>query len=380
VDSKESKNENSQLQHSLSGSEAASKLGKDSKTPIIVISREHKLLPLAHRLRNVEHWPIEVVVWKRSYENAWQGMLEKDTLGSKHEIHESSVSAWIDRVSDGSLVALHDVPKLEGVFNSNFVFPILVQEANLEPSSVRLGFWWDGEEARLPHLLVYDMGAWPGGKGRKVPGGLTLITVSSDSETLWRELFDQHEFQLGSSGFKGLVTGFRGLVNVGLIEDRGKLVLQGWELGWPDLHTQTFMGAIEGSWGELLVNGVMPSFSKKFTVALPLSVPPWPGSPNIAAQGRSLKGVEIDLNHKLHKHVYWHDVSVDVEEKTLYTAGLDGLVGVVHVSSDSFENALQKCLGISNLVGLPDKQYRSDIGGGVRMLESQLQEHYQVHF
>jgi len=358
------------------------------KTPIIVISREHKLLPLAHRLRNVEGWPTEVVVWKRSYENAWEGMLKKDVLSSKREINAASVTDWADRANKGELVVVHDVPKLEGAFNSNSTFPVMAQVGVPSsvrlglfpvmarvgtPSSIRLGFWWNGKEPQLPHLLVCDMGAWPGGRGRKVLGGLTLIAVTDNNLALWQELF-------GNDGNWIPDTGFKGLVNVGLLEERGKLVNECWETGWPDLHTQVFMSAVDGSWGELLTQGVLPVFTNKFTVGIPVSVPPWPGSSNIVSQARGVKDQKIDLNHKLHNHVYWHDVKVNVEEKALYTAGLDGLVGVVHASSNSFENALHKCLGIADLVGLWEKQFRSDIGGGVRMLESQLEEHYGVSF
>ena len=342
-------------------------IGGPPKIPVIVVSREHKLLPLAHRLRNVEQWPTEVVVWKSSYENAWAGMLDKDVLSSKREIHEHSVTSWVQRSQAGELVAVNDVPKLEGQFQHGTVS----QES--KPVSVRLGFWWDGAAPQLPHMLVYDMGAWPGGVGRYVPGGLTLIASLSETNTsLWQELYATSTHMLDES--------FVGLVNVGMVEDKGTLVLEGYEVGWPSLHTQVFMSAVEGSWGELLTTGLLPVFADKFTVGLPVTVPPWPGSGNASSQGRGIRDIEIDLNHKLHKHVYWHDVKVNVEEKKLLTAGLDGLIGVVHASSDCFENALQKALGISSLLGVPEKQFRGDIGGGVRVLELQLNEHYGVCF
>ncbi len=354
---------------SLNG-QYGSKAATDSRKPIIIISREHKLLPLAHRLRNVEGWPTEVVVWKSSYEKAWEGMLEKDVLSSKREIHESSVSNWLKRIQEDILVAVNDVPNLAqwGTANNFARYSF-----NATPVSVRLGCWYQEGTPYLPHLLVYDMGAWPGGIGMRVPGGLTLIAcLSEGNKQLWYELFNNADVSI--------LENFNGLTNVGLVESQGKLVLEGWETGWPDLHTQVFMSAVEGSWGQLLTRGVLPVFTNTFTVGLPVTVPPWPGSGNTQSQGRGIKDIEIDLNPKLHKHVYWHDVKVQVEEKKLLTAGLDGLVGVVHANSDSFENALQKALGISNLIGLSEKQYRSDIGGGVRMLESQLNEHYGCHF
>jgi len=345
-----------------------------STAPIIVISREHKLLPLAHRLRNVEHYPTDIIVWKRSFEHAWEGMLDKSLLSSKREIHSESVSEIVTKAREGNAIVVHDVPNLEDAFHeSSGVYGIITTEPNHAP--IRLGFWWDGHTPLMPHLLVYDMGAWPGGAGRMVPGAVTLIDLHEEpAKALWTELFtEEARRHLEALDFKGLA-------NAGLVEQQGKLALAGWELGWPALHTQAFMGALDGSWTELLVRQRELGFKKTFTVALPVSVPPWPGSANSSSQGRGVKGLVIDLNSKLHKYVYWHDVMVNLEEKTLYTAGLDGLIGIIHANGNSLEYAKQMVLGIAGTIGLEEKQFRPDIGNGVRLLEAQLEEHYGVYF
>lgn len=355
---------------------------ENSESNITIITKEHKLLPLAHRLSNIEKIPTRVIVWKRSYENAWEGMIDKYLLSSKREIHHESVTKLIQDSIENNSIVLHDVKNLEGAFDaSKLAYTINSQESS--QSSIRLGFWWNGEKALLPHILVYDIGAWPGGMGRQLPSAVTLICIQEDSDLMqiWESFFDEKakEFIFNKP--------FKGLVNAGLIEDKGELLLDSWEMGWPDLHTQAFMGAVEGSWGQFLGNNNLKEpnesaifFDKKFTVALNVSVPPWPGSSNTLSQGRAVKQKLIDLNPKLHEYVYWHDVAVDKEVKLLYTAGLDGLLGVVHAKANCLENASQKALGVASLIGTEEKQFRSDICGGVRLLEAQLEEHYGVSF
>lgn len=347
----------------------------DGETPIVVVSRESKLLPLAHRLRNVERHPTTVMMWKKSFEAAWDGMITKDVKSSDREIHKESITDLVQKAKNGDIVIVHDVPNLEDSFDEAAgVYGIRTLESSESP--IRLGFWWDGQTEQAEHLLIYDMGAWANGMGMKVPAALTLINTSEGAlQELWTKLFTDEARQF----LRGL--NFRGLVNVGLIEDKGELILSGWEMGWPDLHTQVFMGAVaNNSWGGLLVHREIPRLWNMFTFGLVLSVPPWPGTHHPNARGKGIQGVPIGLNDKLHEYVYWHDVNVNVETKSLTTAGTDGLVGIVHANANCFENAKQKALGVAGMIELVDKQFRMDVGNGVRVLEAQLEDHYGVTF
>lgn len=337
----------------------------------LVLSREHHLLPLAHRLRNIEGAPTEVIVWKKSYENAWDGMIEKDLMSSKRELHTDSITKLVERAVAGELIVVHDVPSLASTNAfEEAEHAYCIEPSEGEPSAlpVRLGWWNTTEGSGAMHLLVYDMGAWPGGMGRSIPGGVTLIKLEGEGLVFFQAMAKDH-----------YAPSFQGLINVELVEDGGELRFGKYELGWPHLQTQAFMGAVSTDWTHILgFPYAEPLIEKQYTVAQPLSVPPWPTNPSAKVLGRSVKDLPIELNAKLHKHVYWHDVWVDKENKTLFTAGLDGLVGIVHASADTFEGARQRALSIAALVGVKEKQFRPDIGHLVQPLLASLEENYGV--
>lgn len=344
-------------------------------TKFMVLSREHHLLPLAHRLRNIEQADTEVIVWKSSFEKAWYGMIEKDLLSSKSEIHTESITKLVDRANAGELIVIHDVPSLHrtGAFNKAPLSYSIIPNSTPSVMPIRLGWWQTDLGQTAMHLLVYDMGAWPGGMGRLIPGALTLINLARNAGTL--EFFEK---LIDDESLKAL-EGFRGLVNVELVDQAGTIALKNWEIGWPHLHTQAFMAAVDVRWSDILDdNLISPSISKQYTITVPLSVPPWPTNPSAKVLGRSVADLPIELNSKLHRQVYWHDVWVDMEAKNLFTAGLDGLVGVVHASADTFEGARAHVINVANSLGVKEKQFRSDIGGLVQPLLATVEEQFEV--
>lgn len=335
----------------------------DATLPVIIVSKEHHLLPLAHRLRNIEGVPTTTIVWKKSYERAWDGMVEKDLLASEGEIRRESIEVLEDAARAGSPV-VHDVPTLLSAFEgAPLVYPATSLASdpvrNLNP--VRFGGWFDGNGVFAPHVLVYDMGAWPGGMGRQVPGGLTLIAVGEQ----WSDVLPPPQFP----------DGFRGLFNVEIIQSEEGFSVGEYEYGWPHLHTQAFMGGAHATWSRVLTGDEVPELHQHYTVALPVTIPPWPSS-NHKAVGRAMSDLLIELDPAAHSNVYWHDVRVDTEEKALFTAGLDGLVGVVHASYNTFEAARLKVLQVAQMLQVPERQLRVDVGAQVPGFLAGLEEAY----
>ncbi|MCP4113837.1 MAG: hypothetical protein GY737_00250 [Desulfobacteraceae bacterium] len=66
------------------------------------------------------------------------------------------------------------------------------------------------------------------------------------------------------------------------------------------------------------------------------------------------------LSRQLIGHVWWHDVQVEMEKGEVWTAGLDGLVGVVRGEANTPEAARARCLQLAARIEIPGKQYRTD--------------------
>lgn len=353
---------------------------------ILVISNNHYLLPLAHKLKNTEGGgdSVSTTVWKGSYERAWEGLIEKQMWASKKEIHAGNVQKILDSAQSGKSIVVSDVPSLtNGFAGINYENVYAVHKSSHSdgaPSTgnVRLGGWRtpDGHII-FKHMLVYDMGAWTGGLGLPVPGAVTLIDVSKNfeggAEKLWHAVMTKEALELLEARH------FIGLFNVEILLVGGTIQLGQWELGWPQLQTHAFMSALPMSMSHLLLNLIdQVQFQKTFTVALPISVSPWPSNDRAKMRGVSVQGMEIFLNEKLHPNVFFHDVQVDMEARKLTTAGTDGLIGVVHHSSDLFYSAVEKVLAITAVTEVEGIQYRTDIGQAVQPLLSQLEAQFGV--
>ena len=342
----------------------------DPNQEFMVISREHHLLPLAHKLKNIEGLPTNVIVWKKAFERAWSGLIEK-TLSAKHkEIHRENVSKLVEAAAQDNVHVISDVPSVQ--FEGPHVYATADSEFGKAKEGLRVGFWWDGDNVHAPHILCFDMGTNYGGMGlREEPGGVTLIDLSEEARSIWfTAINDEVQDWLRGSDFKGLI-------NVDVIEVDGRLSLGGWDLGWPKLHTQVFMSAIKGSFSRFLLGNSSIEFSHRYTVALPVSIPPWPNNPESKMRGVSPLNLPIKLNSKLHKHVFFHDVQVDVENKQLSTAETDGLIGVVHASANNAVGAIAKTVQIAGLLEVDNSQYRTDVG--VNVTSPQGQRYLRLH-
>jgi hypothetical protein len=321
----------------------------------LVISQRHGLIPLAHRLR-LEGHAVDLIVWKRRFERAWDGKITKLLRGSKGEIqHDSDTMRTVqDHVRQGRAVLLTDVPGLEGFDGTPYKFGVLGGEQ--EPTSaIRLGGWFTGEALVDPHLLVCDVGAWPGGLGAPVLGGMTLVRPGPQAELgfleeLWRPFLERLK-----------AMDFRGLVGAGLRQsaDDGGVRLEGLDAGWPWLQRHAWLSELTNFGGVLLGELPIMEEGSRFTTVLPVTVPPWP----VWDAPTREEPVKVEgLTPADMQQVFWHDVVVDEEHRSLRSAGLDGLLGVVRGAAFTPELARARALERAGRLRVPGKQYRPDVG------------------
>lgn len=325
-----------------------------------ISTREHGLLPVAHRLR-LEGHDVEVLVHKPKYRKAWGGKIT--TFGKDAGVVKpGDLGDLPERVSSGEFIGLVDQvswtldqfagPKTHGVLDTQ------------KPTTgFRAGGWFDGNHISAPHFLIYDMGAWTGGMGPLVPGGVTLVrddAPDTEGKTAFRE---QLESELKARDFKGLF-------NVGLLEDpETGLKLDGMEAGWPFGQVHAFLSEVEG-FGEVVSGNADPILPKKFVTVIPVSVPPWPNRGVAAESEIPIQG----LTPQQVGHFFWHDMQVHQEHRELRTAGLDGLVGFARGAGQSPELARTRAVELAARVLLPAKQWRPDAGSLVPQVLAKMEE------
>ena len=341
-------------------------------TDFLVLSYEHGLLPVAHRLQRVEGETVHVLVKKKRYERAWSGRFPNTVRGEHGEIQAESLEPLVAQAERGELIVLSDSPWADTVLsNAQRVFGTLElgDGGNWAPSGpLRVGGWWTGEGGGpllAPHLLVVDQGCWPGGLGPSIPGGLTLARISSPTALA---LFDQL-----TKGAVELLQGtkFRGLVQVGLQQGEAGAVAQGMVAGWPWLHTQAFLSELEG-FGAVLRGERPPALPSRFVTVLPVTLPPWPNPrPSPPAVGAARVPIG-GLTPQQIARVFWQDA--EVREGELWTAGLDGLVGIVRGPAESAVLARGRALEIALRMDLPEKQLRPDVGQRVEEVLASLEQ------
>jgi hypothetical protein len=176
------------------------------------------------------------------------------------------------------------------------------------------------------------------------------------------ELIPPFEDQLKAGSFKGLV-------NLGLGRDpqSGGLRLIQLRAGWPLLHLEAWLSSTERV-GRVLTGEALPRPTAKYTVVLPVSIPPWPSPQGSAAV------VKIDgLTTPLQGWAFYYDMAPNEQRQELWTAGLDGLVAIVRGEGRSFETARFHAVGMAQQIILPEKQYRPDAGLKVPVVLAQLE-------
>jgi hypothetical protein len=331
----------------------------------LVISRQHGLLPFSNRLKSEGH-NLDQVVWKHRYERAWSGRIDKTLRGSKGEIRRDILEGYVKHCESGDAILLTDVPSLTVPFtNAQRRYHVLPSDPP-PAANVRLGAWFDGENLQAPHLLVYDLGSWPGGLGSRVPGGATLILPNpgqdlSFLDSLWGPIKERLKSET-----------FRGLVNADIIQspETGEVSLGNWEAGWPFLQTHAFVAELE-NFGDLLA-GAPPVLSKRFVVVVPVSIPPWP---NQDARGRESRLV-TGLSEPNMGQFFWHDVEIHRETREIHTAGLDGLIGIARGTADSHFLARLLAVERARQLQVEEKQFRPDVSEGVPAVLALLEQKF----
>ena len=312
----------------------------------LVLSHKHTLFPLAWSLRGAGH-NVQVLVRKDRYEKAWEGLFEKHLVG--RDKGPANMQALVELAEGGELFVVTDSPAWEEKFKEA---PRLFGNGGSgdDPLGVaQIGAWWDGEGYKVPHLIVRDVGAWAGNQGP---------LVSSSAGCAWFNGNAMPEsFVSVMDGLKDHLKSleFKGLVRVGVkINHDGTVSHVNHSTGWDVLHLHLLLSGVENV-GELFVGEV--KVTHRYSFALPVSIPPWPYLVNMAAKEVEVKGLSVEMR----KSVGWHDVRK--VGKTIMTAGLDGLVGVVRRSSDHPTRCIGECLEVAGSMDVEEKQFRSDGGG-----------------
>ena len=204
---------------------------------------------------------------------------------------------------------------------------------------------------------MVDRGAWPGGTGPPILGGISLVLPDPDMDLgfmdeLWQPVVDQLKAQ-----------SFKGLVQAGMQQstETGGLELHGVEAGWPWLHIHAWLAELVNL--DQVLTGSPPHHEPgvRYVVALPVSVPPWPIWP---VQPKSLAQADLlvgGLTPQDASHFFWHDVTIDEQAHELRGAGQDGLLGVATGSGHSLELARALALGRAGRLAVPNKQHRGDV-------------------
>lgn len=333
----------------------------------LVASERHGLTPLAWRLQREGH-QVDTLAFRPRYERAFAGALQSPLTGEARPARKADLptvlAPYVEAVEAGTCTVLHDCDRWGQVFPSA-QYPTHPWRRDGAPSTVRLGGWWDGHQVTCPHLLLEDRGAWPGGGGPQVAGALTVVRPR-----VWPTLFAE-ALSLYADEWKSV--GHRGLVQVSAsMSPTGELVANGWEGGWCRLHAHAFLAALGTDGvplGAVLVGEAEPALAHRYAVVAPVTVPPWPNLCNIPSAEVALRGVDDAVA----RHLFLHDVRIDREARTLWVAGLDGLVAVARGCADSLELALGRLAQVAGAVQVPERQWRMDAGHTVREVLARLE-------
>jgi len=340
----------------------------------LIVSYHAGLLPLAQRLRNEGH-SVDVIVWRKRFERAWGDRLDPTLRGSQGEMNRERLQGVLEKVAASGTIVLSDVAPGSGAHEMLSQLPttkylrVEMEPPQVgEPFDLRAGWWFDGEHLIEPHLLIYDVGVWPGGLGPQLPGGLTLVMPDPGVDLgFLDELKAPFEDQLKVASFKGLV-------NLGLGRDpmTGGLRLSQVRAGWPFLHLEAWLSSTERV-GRVLAGDAPPRPTAKYTVVLPVSVPPWP-NPQGSAEVVQIGG----LPPQLQGWNFFYDFEPHEDTQELWTAGLDGLVCIARGEGRSFETARMHALGVAQQIQLPEKQWRPDCGLRVPTVLAQLERLFDL--
>lgn len=323
----------------------------------LLVSHKHELLPFANRLMSEGH-TVYVIIWRSKYERAWSGRIEPVLKFSRDSITKETWQPYIERVKSKDLTLVSNVPKAREIFDGHGYVWLPVDERSEEP--FRCGGWFDGETIHHPHVVIADVGAWPGGLGSRVDGGLVLVRLPDGIPEVMKEVTDAVSDQLKTSGYKGLFS-------VEFERVTGRLKVKTVHAGWLPLQLHAFLAEVPLA---PLLLGEETKPLPRFAVALPLSVPPWPVADAHYKIDQELQGLTpVQMGR-----VWWHDVQFSQEEKSLRTAGLDGLLGICVSGAHNLELARGRVLEVAQRLQVPELQYRPDVGALVPTVLAGIEE------
>lgn len=330
----------------------------------LVLSYRHGLAPLAWRLKREGH-SVEMIPWADRYERAWAGKLDSLIQGNEKRNPENirQMRETID--SEGITVISDSRSWQERVGSSHIHYGLGRWDADMK-ESLRVGAWFDGEAFQHAHLIVVDRGLFPSARsgqnqmanGPDVDAAMTVVRPWSVGS--FDSVLDPVAEELKSASF-------RGLAQVGLRLDNQGVHAESVRAGWSFLHTHALlasMGDSEWPLGETLTERGAPMFQKRFTVVIPVTVPPWPIECNAPSHEVPIEGLAPGQE----RHFFWHDVKVDEENRRLLVAGLDGLVGVARGVGSNLLLARHKALALASALRIPEKQFRTDAAGQVEQV------------
>lgn len=326
-------------------------------TAYLTLTLGHQLAPIAWRLHR-EGIESAFVPWRTRAERCWVAHTLPSPVPleqSRHEPRTTQVRAalapWLERAQAGDLTILWDTPQwgaiVQGAPSQWGTHPV---GGALGP--IRLGAWYADGRMQAPHLLWVSQGAWPGGLGAAVEGGMTLVRPRTLPDP-WKELLEAAQAPAEAVQHQGLV-------QIGLGWQDGVWRATGAALGWHGLHVHAFLAALgeEAQLGKILA-GDAPTFPHRFAVVVPVSVPPWPVDGNVRPAEAQVQGLDEEAMGR----VFWHDVAVDEGARVLKVAGVDGMVGVARGVGESRLLAQARAVGLAGAMQVPEKQFRGDVGG-----------------
>ena len=322
-------------------------------TKVIVLSHEHGLLPLAWRLVR-EGCDVSVSIQRTRFAGAWEGKFHPAfPPGGKDAIHRdlATVTAALDAgayVLTDSYIWADRLPVGPRVYST-------LPAPQLPPLQL-LGWLHEGQVVGPVYVAVADLGMWPGGQGpQSHPAAVTLLRVPAEMGKLLL-LVDPPPPN--------------GLVRVGLqADEEGKLYTVGSASGWHFGFYHAYVAATGRITSAL--EGTASADSGIFSVAAPVSIPPWPQLCNVTPAQLVLES----LPQQVLAATMWHDVRILGEGK-LETAGTDGLVGVVTAAGRHWELCRAALADASGalLARLPGGQFRVDFGQHVPQVLRTLEQ------
>jgi hypothetical protein len=316
----------------------------------LLLSYHHALLPLAKALTK-EGATAEHIPWRQRYERAWEGSLESPLKGEPKRDDET-LGSVVAAAREGVVTVLLDHPKWAEKFAGSPNLYGVAGEHRPTLSPLRACGWWDGERLHAPHLLMVDLGAWAGGFGPAVEGAATLVRGYA---RLVAHCFTPLADEVKASGHRGLVQVYVG----------NNAEALGWSGGWTPLHLHAFMTQVEST--KALLSGEPPALPFAYSVAVPVTVPPWPLRCDRTSQEQPVRVAPEVLGN-----VTWHDVRVSGGE--LQVAGLDGFVGVARGRAQSLTLARRRAVATAEAVPLSERQFRPDAGSRVQTVLETLAE------